>query len=111
MYVVVGIFSLGNLRGWAAVHNQFRDVSAMQVLAISTISFSKCSLGLRGVQERLVETSHRLEAAEARLAEHEALPGWRQYRARCPHQGGLGQSGTAQGRAHTQPPHSLVPAY
>ena len=35
------------------------------------------------MQERLVETSHRLEAAEARLAEHEALPGWRQYRACC----------------------------
>ena len=30
-----------------------------------------------------METSHRLEAAEARLAEHEALPGWRQYRACC----------------------------
>ena len=40
-------------------------------------------LRLRGVQELLVETSHKLEVAEKRLAEYEALPGWRAYTAWC----------------------------
>ena len=52
------------------------------IMTLKNYGFRK-ELRLRGVQERLVETSHRLEAAEARLAEHEALPGWRQYRACC----------------------------
>ena len=40
-------------------------------------------LRLRGVQELLVETSHKLEVAEKRLAEYEAMPGWRAYTAWC----------------------------
>ena len=36
-------------------------------------------LRLRGVQELLVDTSHKLEVAEQRLAEYEALPGFRQF--------------------------------
>jgi len=40
-------------------------------------------LRLRGVQELLVETSHKLEVAEKKLAEYESLPGWRAYTAWC----------------------------
>ena len=52
-----------------------------------------------------METSHRLEAAEARLAEHEALPGWRQYRACCGlytalTRAGWGGAGLLRGGAH-----------
>ena len=58
-------------------------------------------LRLRGVQELLVDTSHKLEVAEQRLAEYEALPGWRAYTAwcaliRCAQEAGAGGAGLLQ---------------
>merc|ERR1712198_46921 len=40
-------------------------------------------LRLRSVQEMLVQTNHKLEQAETRLSEYEALPGFKQYVAMC----------------------------